>query len=176
MWQPHHSVRRIALKSRIETPRITKHLTTGATMKTKPAARLLAATLLTGALLLYPVQAVLAASVTLSWSFNYSVDPGCASTSAKNCVTGFEYGTTPDNGVTLNKIGTVSNPSPIPTGPANGITVAFQQGPPYGSVVYYVRTVGTDGNGNPVFSAEAHAQPVKLKPRQHSNDAVYSKT
>lgn len=115
-----------------------------------------------------------AASVTLSWTFDYSVDPGCTATPSKNCVTGFEYGTTPDGGVTLNKIGTVPNPSPVPTTLTNGITAAFKQGPPYGSVVYYVRTTGADGNGNPVFSSAAVAPPVQINPGQPLNVAVSS--
>ena len=52
-----------------------------------------------------------AASVTLHWSFNYSVDPVCTTTVTKNCVTGFEYGTTPDGGNTLVKIGIAANPA-----------------------------------------------------------------
>ena len=117
---------------------------------------------------------VRAASVTLSWSFDYSVDPGCTTTPAKNCVTGFEYGTTPDGGVTLNKIGTVPNPNPVPTTLSNGITAAFKQGPPYGSVVYYIRTSGVDGSGNPVFSSAAVAQPVQINPGQPLNVTVSS--
>jgi hypothetical protein len=117
---------------------------------------------------------VRAASVTLSWSFDYSVDPGCTATPSKNCVTGFEYGTTPDGGVTLNKIGSVPNPSPVPTTLTNGITAAFKQGPPYGSVVYYVRTSGADGSGNPVFSSAAVAQPVQINPGQPLNVTVSS--
>jgi hypothetical protein len=52
-----------------------------------------------------------AASVTLNWSFNYTVDPVCTTTVTKNCVTGFEYGTTPDGGTTLVKIGVAPNPA-----------------------------------------------------------------
>ncbi len=52
-----------------------------------------------------------AASVTLNWSFNYTVDPVCTATVTKNCVTGFEYGTTPDGGITLVKIGVAANPA-----------------------------------------------------------------
>jgi hypothetical protein len=117
---------------------------------------------------------VRAASVTLSWTFDYSVDPGCTATPAKNCVTGFEYGTTPDGGVTLNKIGTVPNPNPVPTALTNGITTAFKQGPPYGSVVYYVRTSGVDGSGNPVFSSAAVAQPAQINPGQPLNVTISS--
>ena len=117
---------------------------------------------------------VRAASVTLSWSFDYGVDPGCNATPAKNCVTAFEYGTTPDGGVTLNKIGTVPNPNPVPTTLSNGITAAFKQGPPYGSVVYYIRTSGVDGSGNPVFSSAAVAQPVQINPGQPLNVTVSS--
>jgi hypothetical protein len=143
-------------------------------MKSKPAVGLLAFVALAAALLFESNRVVHAASVTLSWSFDYSVDPGCASTAAKNCVIGFEFGTTPDNGVTLNKIGSVPNPSPLPTTMTNGITAAFKQGPPYGSIVYYVRSSGVDGGGNPVFSAVAVAQPVQVNPGQPLNVTVTS--
>lgn len=117
---------------------------------------------------------VRAASVTLSWSFDYSVDPGCTATPAKNCINGFEYGTTSDGGVTLIKIGTVPNPNPVPTTLTNGINAGFKQGPPYGSVVYYVRTSGVDGSGNPVFSSAAVAQPAQINPGQPQNVTVSS--
>jgi hypothetical protein len=37
-----------------------------------------------------------AASVTLNWSYNYSVDVPCTSGVTKDCVSGLEYGTTPE--------------------------------------------------------------------------------
>jgi len=40
---------------------------------------------------------------------------GSKATVTKNCVTGFEYGTTPDGGTTLVKIGIAPNPSTTPT-------------------------------------------------------------
>ena len=104
-----------------------------------------------------------AASVTLSWSYNYSVDVPCSSTVTKNCVSGFEYGTTPDGGTTLNKIGTVGNPTPAGSG-ATAVTASFTQGPPYGSVVYYARTIGLDGNGNTLYSTVALATAVQIVP------------
>lgn len=143
-------------------------------MKSKPVAGLLAFAAMTAALLFESSRIVHAASVTITWSFDYSVDPGCASTSAKNCVSGFEYGTTPDGGVTLIRIGSVPNPSPLPTILTNGITAAFKQGPPYGSIVYYVRAAGVDGAGNPVFSSAAVAQAVQVNPGQPSNVTVTS--
>lgn len=143
-------------------------------MKSKPAAGLLAFAALVAALLFESNRIVHAASVTVTWSFDYSVDPGCTSTSAKNCVSGFEFGTTPDGGVTLNRIGSVPNPSPIPTTLTNGITAAFKQGPPYGSIVYYVRSAGVDGTGNPVFSSAAVAPAVQVNPGQPLNVTVTS--
>ncbi len=104
-----------------------------------------------------------AASVTLSWSYNYTVDTPCTSTVTKNCVSGFEYGTTPDSGTTLNKLGTVINPTPATSGPT-AVTTTFTQGPPYGSIVYYARTVGLDGNGNTVYSSAALATAVQITP------------
>jgi hypothetical protein len=143
-------------------------------MKSKPVAGLLAFAALAAALLFESNRIVHAASVTLSWSFDYSVDPGCAATAAKNCVSGFEFGSTPDGGVTLSKIGTVPNPSPLPTTLTNGITAAFKQGPPYGSIVYYVRSAAADGVGNPVFSSAAIASPVQINPGQPLNVTVTS--
>jgi hypothetical protein len=104
-----------------------------------------------------------AANVTLSWNYNYSVDTPCTASVTKNCVSGFEYGTTPDSGATLNKIGTVSNPTPATSG-ATAVTTTFTQGPPYGSIVYYARTIGLDGNGNTVYSSAALATAVQLTP------------
>jgi len=143
-------------------------------MKTRILSGLLSATALVGLFLAQSRTIVHAAAVTLSWSYDYSVDPGCTTTLVKNCVTGFEYGTTPDGGVTLNKIGTAPNPSPVPTVLTNGISVSFKQGPPYGSVVYYARATGLDGNGNPVFSTAAVATAVQVNPSQPQSVAVTS--
>jgi hypothetical protein len=143
-------------------------------MKTKILAGLFSVTALSALFFAQFRSVVQAASVTLSWSYDYSVDPGCTSTLVKNCVTGFEYGTTPDGGVTLNKIGTVSNPNPVPTTLTNGISAAFKQGPPYGSVVYYARATAVDGNGNQVFSSPAMAQAVQINPGQPQNVTVSS--
>jgi len=108
-----------------------------------------------------------AASITLAWSFNYAVDPACTATLTKNCVIGFEYGTTPDGGKTLVKVGTVANPTSA-AGSTN-VTAQFTQGPPYGSVVYYARTSGLDGNGNVVFSAVAISAATQITPAAPSN-------
>ncbi len=112
---------------------------------------------------------VLAANVTLSWSFNYSVDVPCSAAVTKNCVSGFEYGTTPDGGTTLVKLGTVANPTTSATGTATNVTVTFVQGPPYGAVIYYARTSGLDGNGNVLFSAPALASTVQIVPSAPSS-------
>jgi hypothetical protein len=113
------------------------------------------------------VVAAHAASITLAWSFNYAVDPACSTTLTKNCVTGFEYGTTPDGGKTLVKIGTAANPASA-TGTTN-VTAQFTQGPPYGSVVYYARTAGVDGNGNVVYSAVALSASTQITPASPTN-------
>jgi hypothetical protein len=115
--------------------------------------------------------AVEAASVTLTWTFNYSVDPACTTTLTSNCVTGFEYGTTPDSGKTLVKIGTAANPATT-TGTATSLSTGFTQGPPYGAVVYYARTVGLDGNGNAVFSVPALAASTQITPGAPTNLTV----
>lgn len=142
-------------------------------MKTKILAGLLSTTALTFVLLVQS-RIVHAASVTISWSYDYSVDPGCTATLTKNCVTGFEYGTTPDGGVTLNKIGTVTNPAPVPTILTSGISAAFKQGPLYGSVVYYARATGVDGSGNPVFSSAAVAAAIQINPGQPQSVTITS--
>jgi hypothetical protein len=68
-----------------------------------------------------------ATSVTLSWSYNYTVDVPCTLSLTKNCVSGFEYGTTPDGGTSLNKIGTLTNPTPAGSG-STAVTATFTQG------------------------------------------------
>jgi hypothetical protein len=110
-----------------------------------------------------------AASVTLGWSFNYTVDPVCSTTVTKNCVTGFEYGTTPDGGTTLVKIGVAPNPATTAASGATSVSVQFTQGPPYGSVVFYARTMGLDPNGNAIFSAVAVAPSAEVTPASPSN-------
>lgn len=141
-------------------------------MKTRFSILVLTLTLVLATLFLVFPRIARAASVTLTWSFDYSVDPGCTTTLTKNCVTGFEYGTTPDGGATLNKIGTVSNPNPVPTTLTSGITANFHQGPPYGSVTYYARSVALDGNGNTIFSAPALAPAVQLGPAAPQNLSI----
>jgi hypothetical protein len=85
----------------------------------------------------------------------------------KNCVTGFEYGTTPDGGTTLVKIGVASNPATTAASGATSVSVEFTQGPPYGAVVFYARTMALDPNGNLVFSAVAPS--AELTPASPSN-------
>jgi hypothetical protein len=110
-----------------------------------------------------------AASVTLGWSFNYTVDPVCTTAVTKNCVTGFEYGTTPDGGTTLVKIGIAPNPATTAASGATSVSVQFIQGPPYGAVIFYARTMGLDPNGNVVFSAVAVAPSAEVTPASPSN-------
>jgi hypothetical protein len=113
-----------------------------------------------------------AASITLAWSFDYTVDPACSTTVTKNCVTGFEYGTTPDGGKTLVKTGVAANPATMAASGPTNVTAQFTQGPPYGAVVYYARTMGLDANGNVVYSAVAVAPSVQVTPAAPSNLAV----
>jgi hypothetical protein len=113
-----------------------------------------------------------AASVTLAWSFDYTVDPACSSTLTKNCVTGFECGTTPDGGKTLVKIGVAANPATTAASGPTNVTVQFTQGPPYGAVVYYARTMGLDGNGNVVYSSVDLAASVQMVPASPTNVAI----
>ncbi len=134
----------------------------------KSFAGVLAATL--AASLLFATAAE-AASITLSWTFNYSVDPACTTALTSNCVTGFEYGTTPDSGKTLVKIGIAANPATT-SGIATGLSAQFTQGPPYGAVVYYARTSGLDGNGNVVFSVPALAASTQITPGAPTNLTV----
>jgi hypothetical protein len=117
------------------------------------------------------VTAAEAAAITLTWTFNYSVDPACTTTLTSNCVTGFEYGTTPDSGKTLVKIGTAANPATT-SGTATSLSTGFTQGPPYGAVVYYARTAGLDGNGNAVFSVPALAASTQITPGAPTNLTV----
>jgi hypothetical protein len=121
---------------------------------------------------LFMASAAEAASITLSWAFNYSIDPVCSTTVTTNCVSGFEYGTTPDSGKTLVKIGVAPNPTPASGNTATSVSVQFTQGPPYGAVVYYARTSGFDGNGNAVFSTPALASSVQITPAAPTNLTV----
>ncbi|HEY0701638.1 MAG TPA: hypothetical protein VGD60_02625 [Candidatus Acidoferrales bacterium] len=134
----------------------------------KVSAIVLAAALAVGMLF---ATAAEAASITLTWTFNYSQDPACSSTLTSNCVTGFEYGTTPDSGKTLVKIGTAPNPATT-TGTATSLSALFTQGAPYGAVVYYARTSGLDGNGNVVFSVPALAASAQITPGAPTNITV----
>jgi hypothetical protein len=120
---------------------------------------------------LFFATAAEAAAITLSWTFNYSVDPACTTTLTSNCVTGFEYGTTPDSGKTLVKIGTAPNPATT-TGSGTSLSTQFTQGPPYGAVIYYARTSGLDGNGNVVFSVPALAASTQITPGAPTNLTV----
>jgi hypothetical protein len=120
---------------------------------------------------LFFATAAEAATITLTWTFNYSVDPACTTTLTSNCVTGFEYGTTPDSGKTLVKIGTAANPATT-SGAATSLSTGFTQGPPYGAVVYYARTAGLDGNGNVVFSVPALAASTQITPGAPTNLTV----
>jgi hypothetical protein len=70
-----------------------------------------------------------AASITLNWSFNYTVDPVCTTTVTKNCVTGFEYGTTADGGTTLVKIGIAPNPATTAASGSTSVSVQFTPAP-----------------------------------------------
>jgi hypothetical protein len=110
-----------------------------------------------------------AASITLNWGFNYTVDPVCSTTVTKNCVTGFEYGTTPDGGTTLVKIGIAPNPATTAASGSTTISVQFTQGPPYGPVIFYARTMGLDPNGNVIYSAVAVAPSAQITPASPSN-------
>jgi len=110
-----------------------------------------------------------AASVTLNWSFNYTVDPVCTTAVTKNCVTGFEYGITPDGGTTLVKIGIAPNPATTAASGAISVSVQFTQGPPYGSVVFYARTMALGPNGNVIYSAVAVAPSAQITPASPSN-------
>jgi hypothetical protein len=134
----------------------------------KVSAGLLAAALVAS---LFFATAAEAASITLTWTFNYSVDPPCGTTLTANCVTGFEYGTTADAGKTLVKIGTAPNPATT-SGTATSLSAQFTQGPPYGAVVYYARTAGLDGNGNVVFSVPALAASTQITPGAPTNLTV----
>jgi hypothetical protein len=96
----------------------------------------------------------------------------CSTTVTTNCVNGFEYGTTPDGGKTLVKIGVAPNPTPAVGNTATSVSVQFTQGPPYGAVVYYARTSGLDVNGNSVFSTPAVAASVQVTPTAPTNLTV----
>ena len=80
-----------------------------------------------------------------------------------------EYGTTPDGGTTLVKIGIAANPATTAASGTTSVSVQFTQGPPYGAVVFYARTMALDPNGNVVYSAVAVAPSAQLTPASPSN-------
>ena len=136
--------------------------------------RKLSACVLSAALVmsLFMATAAEAASITLSWTFNYAVDPACSASVTTNCVSGFEYGTTVDSGKTLVRIGTAPNATAAAGSTATSVSVQFTQGPPYGSVVFYARTSGLDVNGNVVFSVPALASAAQITPGAPTNLTV----
>jgi hypothetical protein len=140
-------------------------------MKTKPTflSRFGSIALIGLALLAQLMTAVVAhaASVTLGWNFNYTVDPVCTTTVTKNCVTGFEYGTTPDGGITLVKIGVAPNPATTAANGATSVSVQFTQGPPYGAVVFYARTMALDPNGKVSIPPWPSLPPHKSRQHRH---------
>ena len=135
----------------------------------KAAACVLSAALLLSLMLASSAEA---ASITLTWTYNYSVDPPCSTTVTTNCVSGFEYGTTPDSGKTLVKIGIAPNATPAAGSTSTSLSVQFTQGPPYGAVVYYARTSGLDVNGNVIYSTPALASSVQVTPTAPTNLTV----
>jgi hypothetical protein len=117
-----------------------------------------------------------AVSVSLNWAFNYTVHPVCSTSVTKNCVTRFEYGTSPDGGPTFVKIGIAPNPTTTTTTTAASgsasVSVQFTQDPPYGAVVLYARTMALDCNGNVIFSSVAISPSAQLTPASPSNVVI----
>lgn len=143
-------------------------------LKNSFSGRKLSACVLSAALAISLLMATTAeaASITLSWTFNYSVDPACNASLTTNCVSGFEYGTTPDTGKTLVKMGTAANGSPVAGSTSTSVSVQFTQGAPYGAVVFYARTSGLDANGNVVFSVPDLASAAQITPGAPTNLTV----
>ena len=79
---------------------------------------------------------------------------------------------TPDGGKTLVKIGTAANPATTAASGATNVTAQFTQGPPYGAVVCYARTIGFDGKGNVVYSTVAMAPSAQVTPASPFNLAI----
>jgi hypothetical protein len=57
----------------------------------------------------------------------------------------------------------VANPTPSTTG-ATAVSTSFTQGPPYGSVIYYARTIGLDGTGATVYSGVTLSSAAHIVP------------
>jgi len=75
-------------------------------------------------------------------------------------------------GKTLVKIGTAANPDTTAASGATNVTAQFTQGPPYGAVVHYPRTIGLDGKGNVVYSTVAVAPSAQVTPASPFNLAI----
>ena len=104
-------------------------------------------------LLLCVVGIAQAATLSLKWTYDYVANPACSATVTRSCVTGFEYGTTPDGGTTLVKIGQFSTAATIQS---------FTQAFPYGPVMFYMRTMAVDSNGATVYSLVSLAPTINI--------------
>jgi hypothetical protein len=75
-------------------------------------------------------------------------------------------------GKTLVKIGTAAYPDTTAASVQQTWPRNSRQGPPYGAVVYYARTIGLDGKGNVVYSTVAVAPSAQVTPASPFNLAI----
>jgi hypothetical protein len=118
--------------------------------------------LLTGVVLSY--SGALAAKLTVSWSYDYTPQPACGATQAKDCIDHFEIidYTDPKEPKLLR---TVANPQNA-AGKVDNISDSFSYGPPFGQRTIVVVAVARGNNGAMTTSNPyAARKDVEIKPK-----------
>jgi hypothetical protein len=106
----------------------------------------------------------LAARVTVRWSYDYTPQPACSSSRAKDCIDHFEIidYTDPQKPKLLR---TVANPK-HEVGKVDDISDSFSYGPPFGRRTIVVVVVARDENGAMITSNPyAARKDVEIRPK-----------
>lgn len=93
---------------------------------------------------------VLAAKLTVRWSYDYAPEPVCSPSRTTNCIDHFEIGDLTDQRSFV-LIEEVPNPSAV-LGKVDDISVTFKYGPPFGQRTISVIAVGKDAKGDRITS------------------------
>lgn len=106
---------------------------------------------------------ILGATVTASWTYDYSPEPACSSLRATNCIDHFEIKDITDQR-NMSLIKKVGNPE-HPVGKVDHISATFKYGPPFGERTISVIAVGRDPGGNRIASNPFAARvTVRIRP------------
>ena len=118
--------------------------------------------LLSGIVLSY--SGVLAAKVSVSWSYDYAQQPPCSMAQTKDCIDHFEI-LDYTNSQKPKLLRTVANP-PGAVGKVDHISDSFTYGPPFGLRTLVVVTVARGKNGDILASNPfAARKDVEIRPR-----------